>query len=167
MNSNKNVSESKRVGKAVKAKKKQCYINAMRVIWYVPEYEQADYVEGYAVTDGNFCIEHGWVEQDGVVIDPTLHDDGIAYFPGLRFTGGLGDRRGDSDPQRGLVRGLADLLPVRLGRNRESRVSCGNREQRIDMSEWRTWRCGTRPTSVIPSGTRRQSDGSHSSSQHQ
>lgn len=22
-------------------------------------YEQADYVEEYAVTDGNFCIEHG------------------------------------------------------------------------------------------------------------
>ncbi|MHB0960089.1 MAG: hypothetical protein ACYC0X_19860 [Pirellulaceae bacterium] len=90
MNTNTNVSESKRVGKAVKAKKKQCYINAMRAIWYVPEYGQADYVEGYAVTDGNFCIEHGWVEQDGVAIDPTLHDDGIAYFPGLRFTGGLG-----------------------------------------------------------------------------
>ena len=32
MNTNNNVSESKRVGKAVKAKKKQCYINAMRVI---------------------------------------------------------------------------------------------------------------------------------------
>ena len=39
---------------------------------------------------GNFCIEHGWVEQDGVVIDPTLHDEGIVYFPGLRFTGERG-----------------------------------------------------------------------------
>lgn len=40
--------------------------------------------------DGNFCIEHGWVEHDGVVIDRTLTADDIAYFPGLRFTGGLG-----------------------------------------------------------------------------
>lgn len=90
MNTNKNVAESKRVGKAVGAKNKQCYMNAMRAIWEVPEYEQADYVEGYAVIDGDFCIEHGWVEQDGVVIDPTLQDHDIAYFPGLRFTGGLG-----------------------------------------------------------------------------
>lgn len=60
------------------------------MIWYVPEYNKADYVEGYAVIDGEFCIEHGWVEQDGVVIDPTLPHDDIVYFPGLRFTGGLG-----------------------------------------------------------------------------
>ncbi len=62
----------------------------MRVIWYVPEYGEADYVEGYAVIGSNFCIEHGWVEHDGIVIDPTLPDDKMAYFPGLRFTGGLG-----------------------------------------------------------------------------
>ena len=89
MNTNKNTEESKRVGKAVKAKKQQCYINAMRVIWYVPEYDKADYVEGYAVINGDFCIEHGWVEQDGVVIDPTLPDDDIAYFPGLSNQGTL------------------------------------------------------------------------------
>jgi CubicO group peptidase (beta-lactamase class C family) len=86
----KNVSESKRVGKAVRAKSKQCYKNSMRVIRKAPEYNKADYVEGYAVIGGNFCIEHGWVEQDGVVIDPTLHDEGIVYFPGLRFTGHRG-----------------------------------------------------------------------------
>lgn len=90
MNRNKNTEESKRVGKAVKAKKRRCYINAMRVIWYIPEYEEADYIEGYSVIDGNFCIEHGWVEQGGVVIDPTLTDDEMVYSPGLRFTGGLG-----------------------------------------------------------------------------
>ena len=95
----KNIRGSKRVGKAVGAKSKECYINAMRVVWHVPEYEQADYVEGYAVIDGNFCIEHGWVEQHGVVIDPTRHDDDITYFPGLRFTGRLGFAKATDIPR--------------------------------------------------------------------
>ena len=90
MNSNKNKDESQRVGEAVGAKHKQCYINAMRAIWDVPEYAGADYVEGYAVFNGGLSIEHGWVEQNGVVIDPTLPDDDMTYFPGLRFTGGVG-----------------------------------------------------------------------------
>ena len=126
MNTNKSVSESKRVGKAVKAKKQQCYINAMRVIWYVPEYEEADYIEGYAVIGSNFCIEHGWVEHDGIVIDPTLPDDKMAYFPGLRFTGGRGIAEAIQIPKERLVRGSANLLPVWLGRDRESRVSLGD-----------------------------------------
>jgi len=90
VNTNKNISESKRVRRAVRAKRQQCYKNAVRVIWKVPEYKNADYVEGYAVVGGNFCFEHGWVEHDGVVIDPTLPDEGIVYFPGLRFTGSRG-----------------------------------------------------------------------------
>ena len=90
MNTNKNVSESKRVRRAIRAQKQQCYKNAVRVIWKVPEYKNADYVEGYAVVGGKLCIEHGWVEQDGIVIDPTLLDEGIVYFPGLRFTGERG-----------------------------------------------------------------------------
>ena len=101
--------ESKRVGKLVGAKHKQCYINAMRVIWYVPEYEDADYVEGYAVIDGGFCIEHGWVEHDGVVIDPTLPDDDIAYFPGLRFSGGLGISEALQIPKPGWCEDLPIL----------------------------------------------------------
>ena len=30
------------------------------------------------------------MEHDGIVIDPTLPDDKMVYFPGLRFTGGRG-----------------------------------------------------------------------------
>lgn len=90
MNINKDMNESKRVGSLVETEKQQCYLNAMRVVSRVPGYESADYVEGYAVIGSNFCIEHGWVETDCVIIDPTLPDDDIAYFPGLRFTGGLG-----------------------------------------------------------------------------
>lgn len=89
MNKNKNIEESKAVGRLVGAENKQCYANAVRVVWGVPEYQQADYVEGYAVIDGGLCIEHGWIERDGEIIDPTLPDDDLAYFPGLKFKGPL------------------------------------------------------------------------------
>jgi hypothetical protein len=81
--------ESKRVRKIVGVKAKQCYLNAFRVIQHVPEYADADYVEGMAVL-GGLPIEHGWVEKDGIVIDPTLPDDEGEYFPGLRFAGERG-----------------------------------------------------------------------------
>lgn len=93
----KNTVESQRVGKLVRAKTHQCYLNAFRVIQNVPEYADADYVEGMALFDF-FPIEHGWVEKDGVVIDPTLPLDQGVYFPGLRFQG---------------QRGLADALQIR------------------------------------------------------
>ena len=87
MNKNKDVAESERTRKLVRAKAKQCYINAVRVIQEVEEYAEADYVEGMAVIEGIMVIEHGWVEKDGVVVDPTLPRDNLAYFPGLRFKG--------------------------------------------------------------------------------
>ena len=84
----KNCEESKRVGKVVRAKPRQCYRNALRVVTQVPEYTRADYVEGMAVVDG-LPVEHGWVEIDGAILDPTLPTEEVAYFPGLRFRGGL------------------------------------------------------------------------------
>lgn len=86
----KNKIESRRVRKMVRARSKKCYLNAMRVISDVPGYQEADYVEGYAVIPGRICIEHGWVERDGEITDPTLPDADITYFPGLRFKGNLG-----------------------------------------------------------------------------
>jgi len=86
----KDVAESARVGRKVRAKAKQCYMNAWRVIQHVPGYETADYVEGMAVLDGIIAIEHGWVEKDCVIVDPTLHEDDLTYFPGLRFKGQRG-----------------------------------------------------------------------------
>jgi len=53
------------------------------------QYAKADYVEGMAVL-GGLPIEHGWVEKEGVIIDPTLPDDQGEYFPGLRFQGECG-----------------------------------------------------------------------------
>ena len=68
---------------------KQCYINAVRVIWNVPGYQQATYVEGIALVNG-MCIEHGWVERDEEILDPTLPREEAVYFAGLRFEGEKG-----------------------------------------------------------------------------
>lgn len=85
----KDITESKRVAEIIGAVGKQCYYNAFRVVFDIPEYSKADYVEGYAVYDSGL-IEHGWVEKDGVIVDPTLPQDDMTYFPGLRFRGGTG-----------------------------------------------------------------------------
>jgi len=74
----------------VRAKPKQCYKNAFWLIQEIPGYANADYVEGLAVFGGVVVIEHGWVEKDGVIIDPTLPKDDLLYFPGLRFKGQWG-----------------------------------------------------------------------------
>lgn len=79
--------ESRRVGRAVGASAKQCWFNARRTVLKLEEYAEASYVEGWAVLRNGMCIEHGWVLQDGVVIDPTLPDRVAAYFPGLEFRG--------------------------------------------------------------------------------
>ena len=93
--------ESVRVRRVVRSKPKQCYLNAARVILGIPEYADADYVEGLAVSKV-MVIEHGWVEKDGVIIDPTLPHDDLHYFPGLRFRG-----------QRGLAEAMKIPKPER------------------------------------------------------
>ena len=94
--------ESARTRRLVRSKPKQCYVNAARVVLHVPEYADADYVEGLAVIGGALVIEHGWVERDGVIIDPTLPNDDLLYFPGLRFNG-----------QRGLAEAMQIPKPER------------------------------------------------------
>jgi hypothetical protein len=89
----KNTSESKRAGKLIRAKKKACYLNALRVIREVPGSDAASYVEGIAVQGvegGGFPFEHGRVEKGGGIIDPTLPSHELVYFPGLRFVGPRG-----------------------------------------------------------------------------
>jgi hypothetical protein len=82
----KNVEKSKRLRGAIRARAQQCYANAWDAIETQEEYKHATYVEGMAVARG-LVIEHGWVEQDGEIIDPTLPDADVAYFAGLRFKG--------------------------------------------------------------------------------
>lgn len=86
----KNKEESARLAKEIRAKKQQCYYNAFSVIFYVKRYGAADYVEGYAVSGDGLLIEHGWVEANGEILDPTLPDYDLTYFPGLRWTGERG-----------------------------------------------------------------------------
>ena len=88
----KDVAESLRVCNALRAKIKRCYWNAIRAIETLPEYRDADYVEGYAVrlSPVLFPFEHGWLEKDGKVIDPTMAEDDLRYFAGLRWRGPSG-----------------------------------------------------------------------------
>lgn len=52
--------------KRIRAKRKQCWYNAFKTLFYCPEFENATYVEGYVV-DG-IAIEHGWVEINGELL---------------------------------------------------------------------------------------------------
>jgi hypothetical protein len=83
----KDITESQRIGKRVRARQKRCYWNAFRVVQDVAEYADAEYVEGMVVERHGLVLEHGWVEKDGVIVDPTLPEDELVYFPGLRFKG--------------------------------------------------------------------------------
>jgi hypothetical protein len=109
MSVKKDIAESMRVANVVHAAGQQCYRNAFRVIKKVPEYSKADYVEGIATFDKEGPIEHGWIETKGVVIDPTLPQDEMVYFPGLRFTGRKGLKRAMRIPKPKVTR---DLVPI-------------------------------------------------------
>jgi hypothetical protein len=97
----KDVNESRRVRKLVRGRAQQCYWNAFQVVQRIPEYSDAEYVEGMAVNDDGLAIEHGWVERNGVIIDPTLPEDQLVYFPGLKFKGlhGLSEALRISKPE--------------------------------------------------------------------
>ena len=84
-----NLQLSQQAAKHVNAVPKACWQNAYRALLQVPALSSGCYVEGWIV-DVNLPIpiEHGWVELDGQIIDPTpvMWRDTHAYFPGLRFT---------------------------------------------------------------------------------
>jgi hypothetical protein len=86
----KNKEESARLAKEIGSKKRQCYRNAFRVILWVREHCKSDYVEGIAVFGDGLVIEHGWIEANGEILDPTIPNDDMTYFPGLRWTGERG-----------------------------------------------------------------------------
>jgi hypothetical protein len=86
--------ESARVANRIRARLKECYWNARRVITKLADYKEASYVEGMAVSSLGFPLEHAWVIRGGLVIDPTdvLRPNApmIAYFAGLQFKGRTG-----------------------------------------------------------------------------
>lgn len=78
------LSRDKRIG----VKPKQCWYNSFKSLFYCEEYQyEAIYVEGILVDLSGFCTEHGWLEIDGQIVDPTLPENDGIYFPGLRFRG--------------------------------------------------------------------------------
>ena len=89
------LSEALAKDKRVRARKSQCFKNAFDVIFHCPEFSNATYVEGIVVaTKLSLLIEHGWLEIDNQIVDPTLTDAHWTYFPGLRFEGHAGLAKG-------------------------------------------------------------------------
>ena len=87
----KDIEESVRIGRAIRAIPKLCWQNARRVVQKLDDYAEDCYIEGILCLDGSHSIEHSWVcRPDGTVIDPTLPRQGGAYFPGLEFRGRSG-----------------------------------------------------------------------------
>jgi hypothetical protein len=83
----KDLVESRRVAQLINAVPKQCWWNARRAILKLDKYSEASLIEGWALVEGVLAIEHGWIVNNGAIIDPTLPDDPIQYFPGLEFRG--------------------------------------------------------------------------------
>ena len=67
-----------------------------------------------AVVNG-LPMEHGWIVRDEVVIDPTLPDAEVVYFPGREFQGRDGIARVPGVPARQRMQEVAVLLCLRLG----------------------------------------------------
>lgn len=84
---------------------RQCFYNSFQAILHCGEYRNAIYVEGIAVLDG-LELEHGWLERHDEIIDPTLPNDPLVYFPGLRFEGEFGISKAMQIPK---ARGEDDL----------------------------------------------------------
>ena len=84
----KNVSLSCAVGKSLPARPSECFYNAFRVVTELSEFNSATYVEGVAVdVSGSSIGDHGWVVNNDEIIDPTLPDRDLLYFPVLRVEG--------------------------------------------------------------------------------
>lgn len=80
---------SAEVKRIVNAQDKDCYRNAALGLSVLGP--DARYVEGYAVADDiGLVTEHGWLELNGKVIDPTpvYHEKGrqVRYWPAKRYT---------------------------------------------------------------------------------
>jgi hypothetical protein len=69
------------------------------------EYANASYLEGWIVTERGALVEHGWVVNNGKIIDPTLPEIVATYFGGLEFVG---------------RRGIAEFLGTPMGRKHKS-----------------------------------------------
>lgn len=82
-----NRKRSRAVAEVIGAANGECWKNALLAVAVLDE---ALYVEGWVVTDLSLLVEHGWVEADGEIVDPTpAYHAGqrrCRYFPGVRYT---------------------------------------------------------------------------------
>jgi len=84
----KDIGQSSALAKRIRSRQKQCFLNCWRVIGRLDQYAEATYVEGLAVNlRSRLVFEHAWIEHEGVLLDPTLPEGNLAYFPGLRCVG--------------------------------------------------------------------------------
>jgi len=69
----------------VYAQRKEGFRGAWSAL-YEPELRGGLYVEGYVVIlQDALAFEHSWIELEEGIVDPTLWDRDLAYFPGPRF----------------------------------------------------------------------------------
>jgi hypothetical protein len=87
----KNVAESLRAAGLIQAEPGMCWRNATNVVYRIPEYSLATYVEGIVIHSDRptYPQEHGWVEREGEIVDPTLPDMDLIYFPALNWRGAM------------------------------------------------------------------------------
>ena len=89
MNREIDIHRSHEAAQRIKAEPRACWRNAILAQQHLPE---TLYIEGWAVSPDGLVIEHGWLEQDNKVIDPTLisrieeKEESPTYFSGLRYT---------------------------------------------------------------------------------
>ena len=76
---------SQELAKKVNAITGSCWLNAVNALDYLPD--NTAYIEGWIVTGESFeVLEHGWLELDGEIIDPTSYtQNSIEYFPGIKL----------------------------------------------------------------------------------
>src|SRR5690348_12827765 len=86
---------SEKTADFINAEPRKCWANAYYALKEVPELGKANYVEGWIIrTAIPIPIEHGWLELDDEIIDPTRvvwefgynELDDVLYFAGTHFT---------------------------------------------------------------------------------
>ncbi len=84
-----NIDLSRHAADIIQAEKQECYRNAVMALLNIDDFKHGYYVEGLAINPKlNFPTEHGWVELDGEVVDPTWTlgtIDDAKYYPVMKY----------------------------------------------------------------------------------
>ena len=78
---------SRKLGAKVHAILGQCFWNAFGAVRNLPELAGAYYVEGFIVFEDNKILnDHGWIELEGQIVEVTMPDVELAYFPVVKLS---------------------------------------------------------------------------------